>query len=42
MRKDEKNSLYPNLNKTKKPLNGDLKLTLILGISKTINFYKEK
>ena len=41
MRKDEKNSLYPNLNKTKKTFKWRPKINFDTGISKTINFYKE-
>lgn len=42
MRKDEKKSLYPNLNKTKKTFKWRPKINFDIGISKTINFYKEK
>lgn len=42
MRKDEKNSLYPNLNKTKKTFKWRPKINFKTGISKTINFYKKK
>ena len=42
MRKDEKNSLYPNLNKTKKTFRWRPKINFDIGIGKTINFYKEK
>ena len=42
MRKDEKNSLYPNLNKIKKTFKWRPKINFDTGISKTINFYKEK
>ena len=42
MRKDEKNSLYPNLNKIKKTFKWRPKINFDTGISKTINFYKKK
>ena len=42
MRKDEKNSLYPDLNKTKKIFKWRPKINFDVGISKTINFYKGK
>lgn len=41
MRKDEKNSLYPNLNKTEKTFGWRPKINFDMGIGKTINFYKE-
>ena len=38
----KKNSLYPNLNKTKKTFKWRPKINFDIGIGRTINFYKEK
>ena len=40
MRKEEKNSLYPNISKTRKAFGWSPKTQLNIGINKTIKFYK--
>ena len=42
MRKDEINSLYPNIEKVKKEFKWKPQTNLNVGISKTINFYAKK
>ena len=42
MRKDEIMALYPNTNKTKKILNWRPKISLNIGLKKTIDFYKNE
>ena len=42
MRKDEIMALYPNINKAKKILDWRPKISLNIGLKKTIDFYKNE
>ena len=42
MRKDEITALYPNISKAKKILDWRPKISLNIGLKKTINFYKNE